>query len=383
MTANNQTGSAMLVSLVVLLMLGLIGIASIQTSDTDFSIADNYQSGIKSLYIAEAGVELAYAVRRDTATWREGFADYAFGGGAFTVSIVDSTDSLALDDTVIVYSTGVRDAAVTSLEVHFAAARPFRWAAFGDDYLKVCGTSMTDSFDSDSGSYAATRRDEEGNVGSNGPVSICGSADVNGDAMTSDPGQMTITGSASVSGDTTTTAPVVILDPITAEEIAWAKANSNAPAGLSGGYTYNNGTKNLRVNPGQTLTMQSGVYYFNDIDINGTIQLAAGAEVQVYLGGDAFLQAQSRINVGNKPARFQVFSVGDDFRVAGGAEFWGVLYAPETSFRLTGGADLYGSFIANVSDDVGGSSFHFDRSLKDLKRSRTLHKISWREIMPT
>ncbi len=268
----SESGSAILVSLVVLMMLGLVGMASVQQSDTDWSIADNYQSDVKSFYTAEAGVERAYAVLRDSSAWRTGFTAEAFAGGSFDVTLIDSTTEPALDDTIIVRSTGTRQSALSRIEVKFAPLEGFGWAAFGDDYLKVCGTSMTDSFDSDSGSYAATRLDEEGDVGSNGFVDLCGSAQIGGNAETSSPGDMEIDGGAAVSGDTTTTAPVVILDPVPQWEVDFAFANSNAPASLSGDFTYNNGTRNVRILPGRTMTLNvSGVYYFKDMDIQGAI----------------------------------------------------------------------------------------------------------------
>jgi len=370
----------MLIALTVLLMASIVAISALQSSDTDVGIAGNFKAKVQSFYIAEAGVEMAYGVMRDTITWRTGFSDHPFANGSFDVRIVDSSAISGLIDTLIVYSTGHRSEAVTELEVWFATQRPFGWAAFGDERMKVCGTSMTDSFDSDSGTYATTHRNEMGNVGSNGYLDICGTADVNGDALTSTPGQIDIAGTAFVNGDTSSTSPAVIMDPVSDADMAYAEANSNAPAGLSGGFSYNIGSKRLRVLPGQTLTLADGIYYFTELDINGNVQIAPGAQVEIYLRNDASFGSQAKVNLNGKPANLMLFSVGTSITIAGGAEIWSVFYCPDTEIRLTGGADMYGAFIGNVADDVGRSSFHYDRSLGDLTRKNSLEKIAWRQL---
>jgi len=376
----NERGSAMLTALGIMMMLALLGTAVVQTARTDMDIAENYQDDLKSFYSAEAGIEHAFATIRDSINWRGGFDEHDFAGGWYTVTMVDSSSGDPLVDTIIVTSTGFNDGAMTTVQVKFAHLSAFQWAAFADEYMRLCGTAYTDSFDSDSGTYAATVLLEGGNIGSNGHVDICGTADINGDASTSTPGEMDVTGSGFVNGDTTTTAPVVILDPVPQSEIDFAEANSMAPAGMTGAFTYNAGTKTLRVNPGQTLTLASGVYYFTDIRINGIVELAPGASVQIYLVGDADIQAQAEINVAGAPADFQIFSVGDDFTIAGGAEMWTVLYAPDTEISLIGSSELYGAYLGNIANNNGGANFHYDRSLGDLQLGNVFAKVSWREL---
>ena len=321
----------MLVAMLVLLMMGLIGIAAVETSETDMNIAENFNSEVRSFYTAEAGAELAYAVLRDTVTWRTGFNDYEFEGGTFTVTVADSITDSALVDTVVVRSRGMRSDGVSIVEVKFAPLNPFGWAAFADEYMKLCGGTSTDSYDSDSGSYAATQMDSLGDVGSNGHVKMCGDADINGDASTSSPGDIEVGGGAQYY-DTTSTAEVVIFDPVPQSELDYAKANSSAPAGMTGAFNYNNGTRDLRILPGNTVTLASGIYYFADLDLKGAIELEPGASVKVYLVGDAKINSGAIINSLGTPKDFQIFGVGDKFDIAGGAEIRAAVYMP-VSFR--------------------------------------------------
>lgn len=376
----NERGAAMMAALAILLMIGLIGAAVVQTSSTDMSIAENYQHDLRSFYAAEAGVEHTYAVLRDTLDWRDGFVDAPFAGGSYTVTLVDKATVAALDDTIIVTSTGTYSEAVSTVEVKLAHAQPFQWAAWAKEYVKLCGGTYTDSYDSDSGTYAATVRLDEGSVGSNGFMDICGTADVNGDASTAEPGGMDINGTAYVAGDTTTTAAARIFDPVSQAAIAHARSISRAPAGLSGTFSYNNGTRNLRLNPGNTMTMAAGTYYFNNVVINGRIDLAPGAQVEIYVVGDVDAQAHAEINMSGKPIDMLIYSTGSDIKFTAGSEITAVVYAPDVDIRFTGTSEFYGAFIANVAEDVGGSRFHYDRSLGNRELDQILSKVSWREL---
>jgi hypothetical protein len=376
----NNRGSVMVISLLVLLMLGLIGVAAVQTSNTEMDISDNYQRDMKSFYIAEAGAELAIGVLRDSLDWREGFTDYTYGGGMFTVTLRDSNDTIILRDSIVIISTGQRGAATTSLELKLAPRQPFDWGAHGDDWLTICGGSLTDSWNSDSGSYAATRLLAGGDVGSNGHVMICGNADVYGNAGTSEPGELDIVGGARVTGDTSTIAPEIHYPPIPQSEYDDAIAHTAAPAGFTGDYNYDPATYNLQIQPHKTLILSSGTYYFNDIQVRGSIELAPGATVTIYVGGGVELESFATVNAGGAPGDLLIFGSDQDWKFAAHSEINAAIYAPEMDFHMTGQANLYGSFITNTVHDAGGSQFHYDRSLRKIKFPGIFDKVSWREI---
>lgn len=376
----NEDGLAMLVALAIMFMISLLGVSAVQMSSTDMTITENYQQDVRSFYIAEGGIEHAYGVLRDTSTWRTGLSGYQAGGGTYDVTVVDKTTNAALGDTVVFVSVADRSGAQSSVEVKFAPTRPFRWAAFADDHMDLNGGTYTDSYDSDSGTYAATMRLEGGDVGSNGYVDISGTADINGDAGTASAGELSIGGAGVVSGDTTTTAPMQVFDPVSVEDINYAKANNTAPGGLSGAFNYNAGNKSLRVNPGNTLTLANGTYYFSSMDISGDVVIPAGSTVKIYIDGDIQVQSMAKINAAGVPLQCQIYSRGSLIRINGGAEVRSVVYAPDTEIRLTGGGDLYGAYVGNVATDNGGSNFHYDRALDDFELSKHYAKVAWREL---
>jgi hypothetical protein len=377
---SNERGAAMLVTLALLVMISLLGMSAVQMSSTDMSITENFQQDTRSFYLAEGGIEHAYGVLRDSASWREGLTGQTSGGGQYNVSIVDEDSFPALADTLVFVSIATRSGAKSMVEVKFAPTRPFRWAAFADDHMDLNGGTYTDSYDSDSGTYAATMLLEGGDVGSNGYVDISGTADINGDAGTASAGDLSIGGAGVVSGDTTTTAPMQVFDPVSQADIDYAESNNTAPGGLSGTFNFNAGNKSLRVNPGNTLTLANGTYYFSSMDISGDVVIPVGATVKIYIDGDIQVQSLARINVAGKPIQCQIYSRGSEIRVNGGAEMRSVVYAPDTEIRLTGGGDLFGAYIGNVATDNGGSNFHYDRSLGDFELAKHYSKVAWREL---
>lgn len=379
-TVNNERGAAMLIALSLLFMMALMGVSAIQTSSVDMSITDNYKQDARSFYIAEAGLEHACGVLRDSSDWRTGLSEINLGGGSYSVRVLDEDSLAGLDDTVLVISTGTRSGAVSVVQVKLTTSNPWRWAAFADSSFELGGNTLTDSYDSDSGTYASTKRNEDGDVGSNGTVDIYGTADIYGDASTSSPGAMDITGSAVVTGDTTTVAPEQQFDPVTATDIANAKTVNAAPAGLSGNYVFNSSTKSLEVKPNKTMTLAGGTYYFSSMDLKGTVNVQNGQTVKIYIDGDVSMNSQANVNMGGVPKQLQIYSRGANVTFNGGGNIKALVYAPDTEFKFTGHAELYGSFIMGDAKNAGGSGFHYDRSLRNFNDGGELQRVAWKEL---
>jgi hypothetical protein len=377
---HNERGAAMLIALSLLFMMALMGVSAIQTSSVDMSITDNYKQDARSFYIAEAGLEHACAILRDSSGWRTGLSEINLGGGSYSVRVLDEDSLAGLDDTVLVISTGTRSGAVSMVQVKLATTNPWRWAAFADSSFELGGNTLTDSYDSDSGTYASTRRNEGGDIGSNGHVDIYGTADIYGDASTSSPGEMDITGAAVVTGDTTSLAPEQQFDPVTTSDINAAKAVNAAPAGLSGNYVFNSGTKSLEVKPNKTMTLSGGTYYFSSMDLKGTVNVQSGETVKIYIDGDISMNSQANVNMGGAPKQLQIYSKGGNVTFNGGGNIKALLYAPDSEFSFTGHAELYGSFIMGEASNAGGSGFHYDRSLRNLTGGGELERVAWKEL---
>jgi hypothetical protein len=258
---------------------------------------------------------------------------------------------------------------------------PFKYSLFGDDWLEFKNSCLVDSYDSDSGSYAATSEFDNGDVGSNGDIVLKNSSDIGGDISTSELGGLDINPAANVAGDTTSEAPEVYLPPISAAEFAVAQATNDNATGLSGSYDYNPASYALEIT--NDLTLQSGTYYFSDITSknNANLILAPNAEVIIYVTGDIELKYGVTWNDGGVPGDCMVYSSGD-LNLNNSGDFYGTFYSPDGNANLANSGDVYGSIIAGTTVIHNSAGFHYDKDLDDFRKKEfdKMIAVSWGEI---
>jgi hypothetical protein len=386
-TLTNERGSALLICLAVMGMLTIVAISAADFATTDAELSFNQMHTDQSFYIAEAGLAHAYeSISADT-SWRAGYNGFAFGGGAYSVKIKDSLTDPVLGDTVLLISTGNINGANSILEATIVPEPflPYQFGLFAYDSLHIENSVSTDSWNSDSGTFVSTYELTYGSVGSNGTILVENNPIIAGDVMTAEEDGIVITGSGQVLGDTSTTAPEQDFSRLmTDQDFLDAKTNNSAPLGFSGSYDYNWATGNLTVNSGQVMTLQSGVYYLNNIKLlqDAEIVLAPGAQVEIYMTGDFDLRNKAIVNPDGRPIDFKVFSKGDKFTLGQSAEFSGVVVAPKVHFDLNNYADYSGSMIAGSILIGNNPRFHYDRSLRNVKRGYTgrMIRAAWREL---
>lgn len=384
---HNEKGSALLISLLLMGMLTLLAIMAVRTSNTDMDLTFNQINSDKSFYIAEAGAKRAFVELNNNNYWRTGYSDVVFNQGVFTVSLIDSSIEAALDDTVIVHATGSIESAVSRVDLWTVPEYlyPFRFALFGESGIALDRNTCTDSYNSDSGSYAATVLTEQGSLGTNGTITTSKDVNIGGDAFTAVGGSITLGVNSHILGDTSTARDSVELDIIPQTEYDWAEAHSRAPSGfLGGGYTYDNGDKSLTLGSYTTLTLNSGVYYFSSITVGqySNIQLAAGANVTIYLTGDFHLMQSSTVNSGGYPINFQVYSQGSTLQFDQGNTFVGTFYGPNAHIQYDQTTQVFGSLVGGSVKLDQGACMHYDRNLNKAVKKMTgkMMAIAWQEL---
>jgi len=392
-----QNGFAIIVVLSVLFLVTGVALLAFSTSDTDRKIAGNNLDNTQAYYSAEAGIAYAMANLSADTLWRAGFNNDTVGNASYSVQVIDSTipGQSKLQDSLILHATGFADGAKSEIEVLLGRPRikTFRYAAFGDTAFKFGGNGMTDSYNSDSGTYLGQRvngPDDGGNmfggssgdVSSNGKLNIGGGTQIHGNASSYD--TVIVTNSSRVYGTTNSNAPRIYLPPITQQELDYAKANSNVAKGmkLTGKATYDPKTYSLDVGgAASNATLGTGVYYFSDIKLGSGAQLtiAPGADVTIYMTGD--LDATSGIIVNNtqKADHLQIYCAGANLSLSGGTGAYQAIYAPNANINISGGSDLWGAVIGKSLASIGGSKFHFDRALLKLDRTERdkYKRVAW------
>ncbi|MBU0984749.1 MAG: hypothetical protein KKA42_12805, partial [candidate division Zixibacteria bacterium] len=310
---NSQKGGALLISLLLIGMLALLGTLAVENATTDVDLSYNQSHCEEAFYIAEAGARRAVAELQNTPGWDSGYAGLSLGGGTYDVSVTDSSANPALDDTVIIVSTGTTFGGNSTIELTIVPeeSRPFRYAMFADNTVDIRNGMVTDSYCSDSGGYALTNVTSGGDVGSNGIIGVKNGALVGGDVMTSLDGGLDIHSSATVTGDTSSTAPEQELEEIPAAEYAWAEATSIAGTGITGSYSYDPATDAF-ISSG-TAVLSSGVYFFSSVILknSASLQVAPGASVTIYVTGDVEIKNSAEVNPGGAPGDLMIYSQGD------------------------------------------------------------------------
>ncbi len=383
----NETGSALLITLLLMVMLTIVVLTAANVAQTDVELSFNQVHGEQSFYVAEAGVKRAFVSINSDSSWDAGFIDVPFGEGSYSVVVRDSADDPDLGDTVLLIATGEVRGSRSTVEATLVPEPllPYAYGLFAYDWVTIENSVCTDSWNSDSGSFDETLGEEYGSIGSNGPIVIENNPTIGGDVTTAMQDGITVTGGGEVLGDVTAGGDQQDFSYlISPEQFEWARDNNRAPLGISGSFSYNAGTRNLHVAGGQTVILSSGVYYLNDIRLaqSASLQLEPGAQVQLYLTGDIELRNQAAVNAGGRPIDLMVFSIGTRFAMGQSSIFSGVTVAPNVSFDLVNNTDYYGSLIARSIRLRNNPCFHYDRSLVDYASGYTdkMKQIAWRQL---
>lgn len=394
---NSESGIVLIVCLALLLMLSLIGIASIMTSSTEMDISGNAQQQTAAFYLADAGAERAMAILQDSSDWRYGFYDQSLGDGIYNVMVFDSLSLPYLGMNLLVRSTGKMEGAETTIEVILAPRyrSKFEYAAYGRDDFKMMGGGLIDSWDSDLGAYASQAINgpdvggnmyagENARIGCNGIIKLAGSAQVHGDAVIGPAGTFDLGGG--LYGDTTRLSSPIVLDSIPASEMAGAQATNDAATNmrLTGGAVYDPVTNALTSsNADDSMIFSSGTYYFSSALIKGTLVIEPGAQVFIYTDGVWDGSGGSIVNPDGVPSNLHIYSTGSVFNITGGSAVCAAVYAPEAVMTVSGGSEFYGSLIGKTYDNGGGTNLHFDEALMRLTDEDFIvgfELIGWNEL---
>jgi hypothetical protein len=380
LTGNSESGIVLIVCLALLLMLSLIGIASIMTSNTEMDISGNAQQQTAAFYLADAGAERAMGILQDSSDWRYGFYDQPLGDGVYNVMVFDSLSLPYLGRNLLVRSTGTVEGAETTIEVILAPKykSKFDYGAYGRDDFKMMGGGLIDSWDSGLGTYASqviNGPDGGGNmfagdnarIACNGIIKLAGSSQVHGDAVTGPTGIFDLGGG--LIGDTTRLATPIVLDSIPASEMADAQATNDASTNLrlTGAAVYDPVTNALTSsNADDSMIFSTGTYYFSSAVIKGTMVIEPGAQVFIYTDGVWDGSGGSMVNIDGVPSNLHIYSTGSVFNITGGSAVCAAVYAPEALITVSGGSEFYGSLLGREYDNGGGTNLHFDEALMRL-----------------
>ena len=376
-------------------ILTLIVMGSRETQ-IELRIAHNALQAEQALNAAEAGLNHAYGLIKDTNV--NGFNDElsnggtggvlaslgsyttlagvsyrfaALGGGAndgYYVKVIDNYDETTgaddptddKDNVITIISRGRVGSAERIVAATLKGDTLFPSLIFGKLFVSLGGSNtFTDSFDSRVAPYSAATAGSNGSLFSNGDISAnSGKITVKGNA----------TASGTVSGGTVTGTITNGAPPLTFPSIAPCGPPYSTGAGLAGppkDFKYDAATGALQVTG--TINLAPGTYCFGSIAEASKGQITANGPVIIFITGDLSLGGGGIVNATQIPSNLLVLSsyvsTGDGITLGGGSDLYAGIYAPDCGIKLTGGADIFGSLIGRTFSMQGGAGMHYDEAL--------------------
>jgi hypothetical protein len=427
-----QKGSVMLLALMVMSALSIVGITSLNISNTEQQITGHVQHQKMAFYNADAGVQYTLAcIENDL---KNGTADvlptdedepvsYSYGiPSNFSFSISDIR--LSGPDLYEITSTGnaPQNAQVTIKATFIEnVIKPFSFAAFGDKKMEVKNSGSTESYDSDNPDPKISDPNDpnfektgKADIGSNENLITKTGALIDGNGVVGKDtagkqGEYDIksgsvfTGTAPNLQDRVDPDPLGVTsggkyDPTTYSSSANNDNNDITYGSItSKGVTTPLGTS-ITTKSGDTVTLTGkpggSNFYFTSVELKNSVDLVidtTSGPVNIFLddasgsGGTIFdAKNSSIVNKSGKTTDFAIYSNSPDKIVMHhGSEFTGIIYAPYAEIDMKNSSAIYGAIWGSDITIRNSGELFFDEALTDkyeLTNTNELSLASWRVI---
>jgi hypothetical protein len=242
--------------------------------------------------------------------------------------------------------------------------------------VNITGGSYTDSYNSSAGPYGSrSSANQKGHVCSNGNIGTAGSGGyVWGDAHPGPSGTLSCGSNTYVSGGKTKLNTSINEPAVSLGNVASVNNNNLVGNGTSGNPALD-GSGNFNPQWGDTVTLAPGVYYFHSLTLSGGATIILTGATEIYVVGDVSMGGGSVVNPSSKPADFKLFSTGSNVVMGGGADFYGIVYAPTADISWSGASDFFGMILGNSLTLGGGGGFHYDEALNSMLTKQGINHL--------
>ncbi len=295
---------------------------------------------------------------------------------------------------------------VVQAEISLGPSTPFPYGLYATS--NACpaiafsgNNASTDSYTTAlGGTYATTKTNTGGDVGSNGGVSV-GNGNIGGIVGALQPppvGNGTCVTPVSVGPNGSMVGTVACpsgnaaacyLPTPTTFPVPPAPNPATPNTAYNGSLSIVPGTYgNISLNGNKTLTLAPGVYNINSISMagNGQITVSPAGAVTLNIGGTG--QASPLSIAGNgitddtKASDFVINYAGSgSVNIAGNGNITAVLDAPNATASQVGNGNWYGAILVSSMSITGNAFFHYDRNVALATQSSSYYTmISYREL---
>jgi hypothetical protein len=263
---------------------------------------------------------------------------------------------------------------------------------------------VIDSYDSRSdakstnGLYDPAKRQQHGNIATDGNLINAGNAQIYGDVATN---SGTVTGTAGITGQQRTDfyqdaisvgAPSGF--PATVTTVDRATTLSGAGGTQLSPVRYTVSSVALNGNGNLTLGDASGgyveIYVTGSIAVTGNSQitLSPNVKAKIYFAGNVSIAGNGVVNSNNQPGDLQLYgikppdNVTQTVSLGGNAQLTAALYAPDANVTVNGGGStghVFGSFVGKTVVMNGVTNLHYDEALSTGGLVTNYKIVSWFE----
>ena len=231
--------------------------------------------------------------------------------------------------------------------------------------VTVSGNVFVDSYDSNDGPYNPAAGGSNGDISGGGPVSVGGSAVINGDVTGS---QVDTSGGATVTGEASESRRSIDYPAVDTSEISIANDNDTLPLYQQGNNMVSplDGDRNFNLSGGVTYALPAGNYFFNDLGLQGQSTITIAGPTTIYLTGDLSTAGGQLINSTGDPKQLLIFMTNGTATINASVDWFAMLYAPNTDVNLSGTSDFFGALVGGTVSASGSGDLHFDEGLNDV-----------------
>ncbi len=418
---NGQTGSVLMVALVTALVLGIALASYLLLMQHQGRMVNRGQAWNHALALAEAGVEDALAqLNRSFGTnnsrggingWSGSAsgpaslaAPRALSGGTYAVTIsaglpiITSTGRVAVVNSSKFIERQVRVLTTTEAAFRVAMASQKNITFNGNNVLVDSYDSADPNHSTPTGLYNPATAKAGGDVASTEGFISVGNADVKGKLYTGpvNAGQYSVGPNGSVGGLTWNgpgIQPGWYFNDFNLEftDVAAPYQSGVLPAGkgtnlweLGSFAYYYSGDFSAASSKTIYVAGKATVYVTGGFDMKGTIIIAPGASLKLYVGGAS--TGLNQVNTDGNAATFQYYGLptNTDIKWGGNNAYVGTVYAPQASFTCGGGGnntyDYQGACVVSSVNLNGHFNFHFDENLRRRGPVSAYVLSSWEEL---
>lgn len=402
-----KKGYLLPMAIIFVLISTIMGMGILYLGGTEQVTAIKRYHEEKAFYIAEAGINRAFAYKKANESWHPETSPISFGGGTFVVSETVQGDTIIFTSTGTYHNQIATVSIITYRSPGSSSGGSFGSGVFGSDSITLANNAWIDGYDSRLGPYGPSNHGPYGDTGSTGVITMYNNSHIYGTAMVEDPSKLIKTGGSTVTDSDlhhTFSSPFDNLPKVTIpSDLLNLPYPMQGDPRISGQYTLIGGS--LTVGNNKVITISGGDFRFRNITLNNNSIMNITGDTRFYVEQTFLLSNNVKVNIQNNSTVIWYFgglgtsfplnlsnnseinntsSVPGNLRIyisvpsgtpypypsqltiSNNAKiFNGVIYAPDTQVLIVNNGQVYGGIVAKNISLLNNANVHYDIALRD------------------